>query len=163
MPTSYPVPPTLNVEQATYIRWLRRKAAAHVKRDRARATHAITGEAYRHAIHAAVTDHGVNDFYTGELLNWSLVSRYNNEDSKLGRSTYKAGFALLPTVDHVLTADGKWDFVICAWRTNDAKNDMSQAEFLDLCRRVIAYSEKDAKYVENHAPRLTGTSIEHIQ
>lgn len=142
MPTSYPVPPNLNIEQSIYIRWLRRKAAAHVKRDRARANHPITGEAYRHTIHDAVTDHGTHDYYTGEMLDWSLVSLYNNEESKLGRSTYKAGFALLPTVDHVLTSDGKWDFVICAWRTNDAKNDMSQIEFVDLCRRVIAHADK---------------------
>ncbi len=32
----YPVPVTLGIEHATYLRWLRRKAAAHLKRDRKR-------------------------------------------------------------------------------------------------------------------------------
>jgi len=139
--TRYPVPPVLGIEQETYLRWLRRKAAAHVKRDRKRADHAITGEDYRLAIHAAVADHGTHDFYTGEKLDWSLVSRYNNEESKAGRSVYKAGFAMLPTVDHVARLDGRWDFVICAWRTNDAKNDLDHSEFIDLCRRVIAHAD----------------------
>lgn len=121
MPTLYPVPSGLEISQATYIRWLRRKAAAHVKRDRKRAGHVITGEAYRKAIHAAVCSQGTHDFYTGEALDWSLVSTYDNEASKAGRSVYKAGLALLPTVDHVLREDGTWDFVICAWRTNKPK------------------------------------------
>ena len=137
--TRYPVPFMLGIEQGTYLRWLRRKAAAHVKRDRKRAGHTITGEDYRLAIHAAVADHGTHDFYTGEQLDWSLVSRYNNEESKAGRSVYKAGFAMLPTVDHVARPDGRWDFVICTWRTNDAKNDLGHSEFIDLCRRVIAH------------------------
>lgn len=140
LPTLYPVPSGLDVEQATYIRWLRRKADAHVKRDRKRAIHPITREDYRLAIHAAVVDHGTHDFYTGEKLDWSLISRYNNEESKAGRTIYKAKFALLPTVDHVLRPDDKWDFVICAWRTNDSKHDLSQAQFVDLCHLVISYS-----------------------
>ena len=131
----------LEIGQETYLRWLRRKAAAHVKRDRKRAGHVITGEDYRVAIHAAVTNHGTHDFYTGEKLDWSLVSRYNNEESKAGRSVYKAGFAMLPTVDHVSRPDGRWDFVICAWRTNDAKNDLGHSEFIGLCRRVIAHAD----------------------
>lgn len=138
----YAVPQLLGIQQETYLRWLRRKAATHVKRDRKRAEHTITGEIYRLAIHAAVADHGTHDFYTGEVLDWSLVSRYDNEQSKVGRSKYKATFALLPTVDHVVRPDGKWDFVICAWRTNDAKNDLDHSEFLDLCRRVIAHAER---------------------
>lgn len=146
MPTLYPVPAELKIAQDTYIRWLRRKAAAHVKRDRARAATpaikaAITGEDYRQRIHAAVRKQGTHDFYTGEALDWSLVSTYDNHASKAGRSAYKAGFALLPTVDHVARADGGWHFVICAWRTNDAKNDMTHAEFVALCRRVVDHAD----------------------
>ncbi|MGB7656330.1 MAG: hypothetical protein WBL74_12700 [Novosphingobium sp.] len=144
MPKRYQIPASLadqGILHGTYERWLRRKAAAHVKRDRLRAGHVITGELYRQRIHEAVSQHGTHDFYTGEKLDWKLVSTYDNVASKAGRSVYKAGFALLPTVDHVLREDGKWDFVICAWRTNDAKNDMSHAEFIALCRRVVAHAE----------------------
>jgi hypothetical protein len=30
----YPVPTAIKIEHATYLRWLRREAAAHLKRDR---------------------------------------------------------------------------------------------------------------------------------
>jgi hypothetical protein len=136
----YPVPDALEIPHATYLRWLRRKAAAHVKRDRNRfPDRDLTGESYRLQIHQAVCDHGTHDFYTGEELNWKPVSTYDNAESKLGKTAYKLGFALLPTVDHVFEPDGTWRFVICAWRTNDAKNDMSHAEFVALCQRVVAH------------------------
>ena len=145
MPTLYPVPPTLGIRQETYIRWLRRKAAAHVKRDRRRCDYAITGEEYRRLIHAAICDHGTHDYYTGEELNWDLVSTWSGPEAQLGRTGYKAGFALLPTVDHVPGKDGRYDFVICAWRTNDAKSDLGHGEFIDLCRRVVARADAGAE------------------
>lgn len=141
MLTAYPVPRELGIDQATYIRWLRRKAAAHVKRDRKRCDYEIMGEEYRRLIHKAVESHRTHDFYTGEKLDWSLVSTYSNEDSKLGRTTYKAGFAMLPTVDHIEGNNDRYDFVICAWRTNDSKSDLSHSEFIELCRKVIAKAD----------------------
>lgn len=143
--TLYPVPDSLGIEQDVYIRWLRRKVAAHVKRDRKRCAHAITGEDYRQKIHAAVCDHGTHDYYTGEELEWSLVSTWCDEDARLGRTGYKAGFALLPTVDHVPCADGGYDFVICAWGTNGAKNDLGREDFIALCRRVVAHADRSAE------------------
>ena len=85
------------VSQESYERWLLRKAAVHVKRDRKRG-HTCAGAAYRNAIHEAVVLSGGNDAYTGEKLDWSLISTYDNDASKTGRHAYKAGFALLPTV-----------------------------------------------------------------
>lgn len=146
MPTRYSLPECLEgrADPAAYERWLRRKAAAHLKRDRKRCNWQITGEEYRLQIHEAVKRCGARDHYTGEELRWDLLSKYSNDESKAGRSAYKAEFALLPTADHVPGADGKYDFVICAWRTNDAKNDLSHDEFVDLCRKVIAHHEKQA-------------------
>jgi hypothetical protein len=141
VPTAYPVPGELGISQETYIRWLRRKAAAHVKRDRKRCDYEIVGEEYRRLIHAAVEQHGTHDFYTGEKLDWSLVSTYSNEDSQAGRTAYKSGFALLPTVDHIMGDNGRYDFVICAWRTNDCKSDLDYPEFVELCRKVIAQAD----------------------
>lgn len=143
MSNLFPLPPFLEgrLTQAAYVRWLHRKAAAHVKRDRKRADHPITGSHYRNRIHAAVVNSKGLDFYTGEPLAWEMVSTYSNEESKAQRSIYKAGFALLPTADHVLLDDGSYDFVICGWRTNDAKNDLCHAEFIELCRRVISHHD----------------------
>ena len=138
----YPAPQTLGIEHPTYLRWLRRKAAAHLKRDRKRFPELnLTGEKYRTDIHKAVCDHGTHDFYTGEALDWSLVSTYNNEASKAGRSAYKATFAKMPTVDHRFGTDGTYDFVICALQTNGSKNDMSHTEFVALCQRVVAHHQ----------------------
>lgn len=125
--------------QANYERWLRRKAAAHVKRDRKRGNSRAIGLEYRLAIHGAVLESNGNDTYTGEALEWGLVSKYDNEKSKSGTRRYKATFALLPTVDHVGDGLGSADFKICAWRTNDAKNDLSEPEFIALCRRVVEH------------------------
>lgn len=143
MSKRYKLPDCLisRTDQGTYERWLRRKADAHVKRDRKRCSYEIMGEEYRLLIHEAVSRSGGKDHYTGEDLRWDLLSTYDNEASRLDRVAYKASLALLPTVDHVPGADGRYDFVICGWRTNDAKNDLSHDDFIALCRKVIAHHE----------------------
>ena len=126
------------VVQSTYERWLSHKAAAHVKRDRKRGNPSAGNSLYKVAIHKAVCLSGGRDAYTDEKLDWSLISTYSNDASALNKRNYKAGFALLPTVDHVNDGLGPADFAICGWRTNGAKSDMSFDEFAGLCRKVIA-------------------------
>ena len=129
------------VTQEAYSRWLHRKAVAHVRRDRKRCDHEVSGARYRELIHAAVRRSNGRDHYTGEPLDWGLIGTYCNEASKAGRSEYKSTLGLLPTADHVPGNDGRYDFVICAWRTNDAKNDLSHDDFVALCRRVVQYHD----------------------
>ena len=124
--------------QSAYVRWLHRKAVAHSKRDRKRGNRTLTNDAYKIAIHRAVCKSRGVDAYTGEYLAWELVSKYDNAESKAGRRVYKAKFVLLPTVDHVGDGLGVPNFRICAWRTNDAKSDMTLEEFVGLCRKVVA-------------------------
>ncbi|MEJ2713324.1 MAG: hypothetical protein P8014_09140 [Acidihalobacter sp.] len=131
---------SLLVNQATYERWLHRKAMAHVKRDRARGNVDATNQEYKLAIHRAVCESDGKDAYTNENLDWSLLSQYDNEQSQEHGRRYKKKFALLPSVDHVGDGTGAADFKICAWRTNDAKNDMSLDEFIELCRKVVAHN-----------------------
>jgi hypothetical protein len=144
MTKRYSLPDCLvgKTDEPAYVRWLRRKAAAHVKCDRKRCDWPITGERYRQLIHQAVKRCEGRDYYTGEELHWGLLSKYSNEKSQLGRSAYKADFALLPTADHVPGTDDKYDFVICSWRTNDAKNDLGHDEFIALCRRVVEFHDR---------------------
>jgi hypothetical protein len=137
-------------DQEKYERWLRRAAKRHVKRDRTRGNRLASAELYRLAIHRAASGGGEFDSYTGERLDWSLICTYNNAEAKAKRRKYKALFALLPSVDHVGDGTGPADFKVCAWRTNDAKNDLSFNEFLELCRRVCKFAGKGetvAKYV----------------
>jgi hypothetical protein len=126
------------VSHEAYVRWLQRKAAAHVKRDRQRGNSSASISDYKRAIHNAVCASQGRDAYTGEQLNWHLISTYDNAESKQDRRIYKARFALLPTVDHIGDGTGSADFKICAWRTNDAKGDLSLEEFVALCVRVLA-------------------------
>jgi hypothetical protein len=130
--------------QDAYQRWLGRKAAAHRKRDRGRGNQEATREQYMKEIHRAVRDSGGRDHYTGELLVWKLISKYDNETSRASGRKYKKKFALLPTVDHVGDGLGPAAFRICSWRTNDAKNDLSEAEFVDLCNAVASHYSRSA-------------------
>ena len=109
-----------------------------MKRDRSRG-HICTISAYKDAIHSAVVSSAGKDAYTGEQLSWDLISTYDNDSSKAGKHLYKAGFALLPTVDHVEASSKSASFKVCAWRTNDSKNDLSHTDFIDLCKRVLEH------------------------
>jgi hypothetical protein len=145
-PKKYDLPRFLigRCTHVVYERWLRAKADAHVKRDRKRGNASAIGEAYRVAIHAAVVASSGNDYYTGESLEWERISTYCNAESEERRREYKRELALLPTVDHVGDGLGAPDFRICAWRTNDCKNDLTAEELLTFCRRVIEYAQSSA-------------------
>lgn len=142
MPRKHTMPMFLDgvATPEVYERWLGRKAQAHVKRDIKRNYSGATYALYKEAIHAAVILSEGHDAYTGEELDWTLLSKYNNEESKAGRHGYKAGFALLPTVDHVSAGATEASFRICSWRTNDAKNDLSHEAFVELCKKVLAHA-----------------------
>jgi hypothetical protein len=139
MMRKYQIPKFLEdtVTQAYYEKWLHRKAVAHFRRDRKRGNKTATNEKYKIAIHKAVSDSKGKDAYTREKLNWTLLSKYDNKASKKHGRNYKKRFALLPSVDHVGDGTGPVDFKICAWRTNDAKSDLSYKEFVELCRKIV--------------------------
>lgn len=142
MPRKHSMPKFLDgvIPPDAYEHWLSRKAKAHVIRDRKRGNSTATVALYKEAIHAAVILSEGFDAYTGEQLNWTLLSKYNNEESKAGWHGYKSGFALLPTVDHVSAGATEASFRICSWRTNDAKNDLSLEAFFELCHKVLTHA-----------------------
>lgn len=129
--------------QRVYTKWLQRKAVAHVRRDKKRQQGgSVTVSKYKEGIHNAVCSGGDKDFYTGEPLDWSIISKYRNEDSTAGKKKYKKQFAKLPSVDHALDEQGNLKFVICSWLVNDSKSDMTLAEFYSLCESVLRHREK---------------------
>jgi len=141
MSKKYDIPSFLQgaISQEVYERWLRRKAQAHVKRDRNRGNSTAIGGTYRIAIHAAVLECNGVDAYTGQQLDWGLLSKYDNESSEEQGRAYKHQFAKLPTVDHIGDGKGIPEFKICSWRTNDAKHDLSMPEFTKLCIEVLKH------------------------
>ena len=128
--------------QESYLKWLTRKAVAHIKRDRNRGNVVATTSSYKVAIHEAVCESGGFDYYTGEKLDWTLLSQYNNDDSKKLKREYKKRFALLPSVDHLDDGLSHANFKICGWRTNDCKNDLSHEELVDVCKKIVRHYEK---------------------
>ena len=141
----YPLPDFLvgRCEPTVYLNWLSRKASAHVKRDRKRNHNEATREIYKMAIHEAVVQSKGLDFYTGEPLAWEMISSYDNVKSKEGRREYKKSLWSLPTVDHYGDELSANSFKICAWRTNDCKNDLNHEELLRFCELVIEYHRKE--------------------
>ena len=143
------VPPFVLSAGATslqYERWLHGRALAHRKRDRLRG--GKTGLAapalpmYKQAIHAAVLRCDGLDEYTGQELDWSLIGVWSNDEAQRRGAPYKREHRRKPTVDHQHGEDGRPlaldDLRICSWEVNDAKGDLSMAEFVRLCRLVIA-------------------------
>jgi hypothetical protein len=140
---TYDLPPFLfgTVDIATYRKWLTRKTQAHLKRDRARGNTAETYSSYKQAIQRAVMASGAKDAYTNEVLDWTLIGKYNNEESSKYRRDYRRRFALLPTIDHVGDGSGEPNFKICGWRTNDVKNDLTLEELLEFAHLLIAENQ----------------------
>jgi hypothetical protein len=122
-------------------KWLEGKARAHLKRDRERGNLNATRESYKTAIHEAVIRCKGIDVYTGKKLRWDLISKWDNDQSKVRGREYKKEFGDLPTVDHVDNGSGTPRFNICSWRVNDAKNDLTLDEFLAVCREVIEFNK----------------------
>src|SRR5919198_6120535 len=117
-------------DRRKYVRWLQRKAAAHVRRDRERfGPESCTIARYKAKIHEAVCAGGDHDYYTGLPLDWKLISTFENDNAKAGRGDYMRKFGNLPTIDHTRDTEGKLRFVICSWRVNDAKSHLSEDEF----------------------------------
>ena len=143
--TRFDLPECLNglCEKDAYRRWLARKAQAHVKRDRKRfGTDSCTVSRYKAMIHEAVCCGGDRDYYTGLPLDWSLISKFDNDAAKQHRSNYLRTFGNLPTLDHTRNCEGQIRFVFCSWRVNDAKNHLSEDEFHELCEQVLAHKRK---------------------
>jgi hypothetical protein len=115
------------------------KARAHVRRDRERGNIHVTIDEYKSAIHKAVVDGNGMDVYTGLPLRWDLLHTYNNIEAKAGGRAYKSGFADLPTVDHIDDGMGSVNIVVCSWRVNACKSDLTLEEFLAVCRSVQEY------------------------
>lgn len=138
----YQLPENIGINQVTYEKWLDKKARSIRKRNKTKdKMEKYSTEDYKIAIHKAVCESAGKDFYTGEKLDWSLLSKFDGNEAKKDGIKYIKKFALLPTVDHY-TNRSNLNFVICSWIVNDAKSHLSHDEFISLCRKVIKYFDK---------------------
>ena len=132
--------PSIKISDTEFHDWVMKKGYSLYQRDLKRTNEKFkyNYNDYRQKICEAIKmapDAG-KDYYTGEKLDWNLIGKYKNSDAKQNGKAYKRKFALMPTVDHI-NAEAKPEFVICSWRMNDAKNDLSECGFTKLCIRFL--------------------------
>jgi hypothetical protein len=121
-----------------YPGWVQRRAVTLSKRDQKRGGSGNVQQ-YRLAIHAAVVASEGRDHWTGEDLDWVLIGTYDHREGTADQGEHKKQYAMLPTIDHRSNRPEP-DFVICAWRTKDAKHDMTPQELLAFCTAVLNHS-----------------------
>lgn len=127
---------TYQLDQGAFLKWLDRKAKAHVRRDKQRGFNSAAVPAYKQAILDAIERANGFDYYTGDKLDWHRIGLWRNAEAAEGRGDYRKAFWNLPSVDHDFTDPQRPVFHICSWRMNDSKNDQSVEEFLALAEQV---------------------------
>jgi hypothetical protein len=138
----YALPPFLLgvISQKDYCDWLERKGHnlrqgdTKLKRPYAKEN---TVMVYKQKIHQAVLDGGEFDPYTGEKINWGLISKEKNLKKGDYIDNYLNRYAMYPAVDHIIP--GEFEFEICSWISNESKSSMTPDEFVDFCRKVVSF------------------------
>jgi hypothetical protein len=135
----YSLPPFLEgvISVTDYRHWLEnrgtvlRQTDIKLKRPYAKLNSTM---AYKQKIHQAVLDGGQFDPYTGEKINWGLISR---EKTLNNVNFIDSGYAMHPAVDHINPEE--FGFEICTWISNESKTCMTSDQFVDFCRKVTRF------------------------
>jgi hypothetical protein len=126
---------------AQYRRWLFSHANVLLSRDkRLMRPYALSGhmELYKEKLDDAA-HHGMSDPFTGDILQWALINRWDPlKKDPFDHSVKK--FRLLPTADHVDPASDVLDIEICSWFMNGCKGNLGPQEFVAICRKVADYA-----------------------
>ncbi len=141
------IDPSQQIDKEKFKMWIRRKARNLFKRDKNRAINIVQWNYKPHDYLDAILQTIINndcsiDYYTKEVLCWEKIGTYNNDCSKEQGNDYKRALDLLPSIDHI-NAKPEPQFVICSWRTNDIKSNMSKNELVDWCRRFLLHQDKN--------------------
>ena len=92
---------------------------------------------YFEAVYAALAKCNNKDYYTGDPLNWEISIEDDPEQDACPAKVRQERI----TFDHVHGRDlSNLEFVVCAGKTNDAKNDLSKEKFIDLCKKVLTHN-----------------------
>jgi hypothetical protein len=93
---------------------------------------------YKQIIYAAAQN-AIYDPFTGELLQWELINKWNPRKKDPSAHSVKK-FRLLPTADHVDPASDVLDIQICSWFMNGCKGNLNPSEFVAICGKVADYA-----------------------
>ena len=129
------------ISEPAYDKWL--NAKANTLRQRDLKTKRVFAEAnskamYKEKIHAAVLANGQYDRYTGDKLQWELISTWDPKKTKALQASYRDKFLLMPPVDHVDPEGETLEFEIVSWLINDCKSGLNPTQFVDLCKKIAA-------------------------
>lgn len=79
-----------------------------------------------------------------------------NSAAAAKRVEYNRELYDLPTIDHVGDGLGAANFAICSWRVNDAKHVQTFDEFVEMCRLVVTFNEKNADVLNDASKSRVG-------
>lgn len=130
------------ISERVYDSWLNERANTLRQRDiKKKRPYAVatTKGMYKEKIHKAVVDAGQYDRYTGDELQWELISTWDSEKAKQGGDEYKDKFLLMPTVDHKDPKSTTLEFEIVSWLINDCKSGLDPEQFIALCKKIVAH------------------------
>ena len=89
---------------------------------------------YFEAVYKALKKCKNKDHYTGDPLEWEIslgIKSLEEAEVRQKRITF----------DHVHGRNlSNLEFVMCAGKTNDSKNDLSKEKFIDLCKSVLTHN-----------------------
>jgi hypothetical protein len=140
----HPLPSTLAgvITQEAYDKWLSGKVLDLFWKDNRRhMPYAKPGgeDLYREKIGEALAENALIDPFTGDKLDWSLISKWPPPP---GGDKLKE-FDLLPTVDHKDPCSPTLDFEICSRKTNLSKSCLTPTEFVALCKKIFDHQGSD--------------------
>jgi hypothetical protein len=106
---------------------------------------------YREKVHGAIMDGGRTDPYTGETIDWTLISKWDGVAGKdrgipnLLAVGFDKSLYLSPSIDHVYPDSDELELEVCSWIANSCKSVLNPAEFIALCGKVAACSRRKSK------------------
>lgn len=98
---------------------------------------------YFRAVYEAIRTCAGIDYYTGKKLNWGITlptEKTQQANTKKTEAQDTKTRQERVTFDHINGRElQNLKFVLCSGKTNDAKNDLTQIEFLELCQAVVDF------------------------
>lgn len=84
------------------------------------------------------------DYYTGKPLSWEITLKHKgNQQTEEEQDAKTAERQERVTFDHLNGRNLEdLQFALCAGKTNDAKNDLTKSEFVELCQAVVDFDKK---------------------
>ena len=119
-----------------YLKWLARESSRFFNNDMKHKIKSISRLEYKDAIHKAVLKNKDIDAFTGNLLNWKLLGKYDSKMAREHGRSYKVLYGDIPTATLINGGAGHTNISICAWKVDECKGELNFNEFSEICNAV---------------------------